>query len=112
MAYDTTSSRMKLIRDYSDISTKIVGLGNLFDLNQVKESNDPNFYKELRAEVKDECEAYGRVKAVRVDKKNMVVFVKFKDIQDAMVANEKLQDRVFSEKPIVTAFYNRGVLDD
>ena len=112
MAYDTTSSRMKLIREYSDISTKIVGLGNLFDLNQVKEAKDPNFYKELRAEVKDECEAYGRVKAVKVDKKNMVVYVKFKEIQDAMVANEKLQDRVFSEKPIVTAFYKRGVLDD
>jgi hypothetical protein len=111
MTYDTTTSRMKIMDHYSDVSTKIVGLGNLFDLNEIRQSKDPNFFKELRAEVKEECEAYGRVKAVKVDKKNMVVFVKFKDIQDAMVANDKLQDRVFSEKPIVTAFYNRGVLD-
>ena len=102
---------MKIMDYYSDISTKIVGLGNLFDLNEVKQSKDPNFFKELRAEVKEECEAYGKVKAVRVDKQNMVVYIKFKDIQDAMVANDKLQDRVFSEKPIVTAYFKRGVLD-
>lgn len=93
------------------MSTKILGLGNLFDLNEVRQANDPNFFKTLRAEVKDECEAYGRVKAVKVDKKNMVVYIKFKEIADAQIANDKLQDRVFSEKPIVTAFYKNGVLD-
>ena len=63
---------MKLSKHYSDKSTKVLGLGNLFDMNEVRSSGDPDFYKNLKEEVKEECQKYGTVRDMKIDKKKVI----------------------------------------
>ena len=102
---------MKLSKHYSDKSTKVLGLGNLFDMNEVRSSGDPDFYKNLKEEVKEECQKYGTVRDMKIDKKKMIVYVRFEDLLSSQTVNEKLQDRVFSSKPIVTGYYSKSIFD-
>lgn len=111
MHYETTIAKMKILDYYSKAPTRVIGLGNMFDLNDVKNSKDPNFFKTLKREVKEECDAYGEVRDVKIDKKNMVIFIKFKNNEDALMANSKLQDREFAQKSIVTEFFTEKIFN-
>lgn len=108
MDFDTTTSRIKVTKHYSKKPSKVLGLGNLFG---PKHRRDKDYLEELCQEVKEECENYGKVRSVKADAKNMLVYVRFRESEGAMLANENLQNRVFSDQPIATGFFTKKVFE-
>ena len=108
MDFDTTAHRLMVTKYYSKKPSKVLGMGNLFG---PKHRKDVNYLEELCEEVKEECEKYGKVRSVKADAKNMLVYVRFREAEDAMMANENLQNRVFSDQPIATAFFSKKVFE-
>ncbi len=90
-------------------------LSNLFDPASVNISEEPNFYRETREDVMNECSNFGKVEQVFVDESSTGnVWVKFANSnwQAARAAVEGLNGRWFASRPIKAHLVSEGVFDD
>jgi hypothetical protein len=80
-----------------------VVLSNLFDPTTVNLSDEPNFFKDTKEDVFEECSNFGKVEDVYVDQHSTGnVWVKFanNNWQAARAAVEGLNGRWFASRPI------------
>ncbi|KAG0768911.1 hypothetical protein G6F57_005398 [Rhizopus arrhizus] len=82
-------------------STRYVMLNNMFNPN---EETDPDWVSDLEADIKIECEKYGRVEHIKVNSDSMgEVFLKFDRVGSAEKAISALNGRWFGGKQITAA---------
>jgi len=84
-------------------------LEGMFSLDEV---DSPEFYTELKAEIKEEVQKIGDVELVTVFERNPkgVVAVKFKQCEDAAKCLEEFNGRWFAKRQIKASWYD-GVTD-
>ncbi|EKX73241.1 RNA recognition motif domain containing protein [Theileria equi strain WA] len=81
--------------------TSNIILSNMFTANDPG-ADEPNFFVEIEEDVKEECEKYGKVVAVYLNKKTIdgKVWVKFQNSTDASTAYKGLNGRYFAGNTI------------
>jgi hypothetical protein len=90
-------------------------LSNLFDPSSVNIAEEPNFYRETKEDVMNECSNFGKVEEVYVDQSSTGnVWVKFANSnwQAARAAVEGLNGRWFASRPIKAHLVSEGVFDE
>ena len=90
-------------------------LSNLFDPSAVNLSVEPNFYRETREDVTNECSNFGKVDKVQVDESSTGnVWVRFSNNnwQAARAAVEGLNGRWFASRPIKAHLVAENVFEE
>lgn len=86
----------------SPIPTQCVLLKNMFN---PAEETEPDWDQEIASDVKEECEKYGVVTHIHVDKNSQgFVYLKFGELQGAAAAQRALHGRWFAGRQIVADF--------
>jgi len=81
---------------------------HMFDQQEAWDTNQPNFFDELKEEVVRECEKFGGVKNIKVFERNPmgVVAVKFLLHPAALRCIDKMNGRFFGGKKLEAFFYD------
>jgi hypothetical protein len=91
--------------DVSSVPTSILLLTNIINLSEIDFATDPKFFYQIREEVKEECGKYGVVENVLVESSaEGNIWVKYVQLKDAKVACEKLNNRNFNGRQILSSF--------
>lgn len=82
-------------------------LKNMFDLN---EETSPNWEKELKEDVRVECEKHGKVRHMVVDSKSRGhVYIKFDGLRGAKRTCESLNGRYFEGRKVSAVFFSESM---
>jgi hypothetical protein len=90
-------------------------LGNLFDPSTVNLRDEPNFFKDTKEDVFEECSNFGKVDDVFVDQNsNGNIYIRFanNNWQAAKAAVDGLNGRWFASRPIIAALIPEIYFED
>ncbi|KAG9041356.1 hypothetical protein FS837_012375 [Tulasnella sp. UAMH 9824] len=92
------------------MKSRCILLKNMFD---PEEETEPDWHKELQADVKDECEAkYGKVEAIKVEVESQgEIYLRFAAVDDATKAIDGLNGRWFGGKQVSAAYISDAIMD-
>ena len=97
---------------YADTRWRIVIIKGLFKPDEIEEENTEVFYKELEAEVKEECVLLGPIEKVTIFQRSPegVAAIRFKHPEHAAKCIKLFHERWFDGRPL-SAHYFDGVSD-
>ncbi|GAB4822034.1 hypothetical protein N2152v2_009080 [Parachlorella kessleri] len=91
-----------LLGPASPIATQCLLLKNMFN---PAEETEPTWDQDIAVDVKEECEKYGPVEHIHVDRNSQgFVYLKFNNLQSAAAAQRALHGRWFAGRQIVADF--------
>lgn len=101
--------RIRKIKYHRDRPSKVIGIFNIFpEEGEV----DKEEVKEIKKDVRRECEKYGEIKDFFTDSFDYRgIFVEYETKEEATAAYEKLNNRMFDEKPMFCSYFNKEVMD-
>jgi HIV Tat-specific factor 1 len=83
-------------------------LKGMFDPSSAEVKNDPEFYKELKKDIREEVEKIGPIEVLTVFENNPqgVVAIKFQEPEDAEACIKKMDGRWFDKRQIHAEWYD------